>query len=136
VPRGASARLRWSRNISRAAFPTLESIYRFDPGVRQARLQFEDLGVVWRYDEDVGVSGCSSLSRLIEVGFVAMTYSASFGHMPAGKAEGSDRFLEILGSAERDLLTGLDLDGFASRRVASHAGGAMPDLQDAQAHQA
>jgi hypothetical protein len=82
------------------------------------------------------VTRCSSLSRLIEVGFVAMTYSASFGHMPAGKAEGSDRFLEILGSAERDLLTGLDLDGFAGRRVASHTGGAMPDLQDAQAHQA
>jgi len=53
-----------------------------------------------------------------------------------GKGRGSDRFLEILGSAERDLLTGLDLDCLAGRRVASHAGGAMPDLQDAQAHQA
>jgi hypothetical protein len=56
--------------------------------------------------------------------------------MPAGKAERSDRFFEILGSAERDLLAGLDLDGLARRRVAPHAGGAMPDLQDAQPHQA
>jgi hypothetical protein len=31
-----------------------------------------------------------------------------------GKGRGSDRFLEILGSAERDLLAGLDLDGCLS----------------------
>jgi len=77
------------------------------------------------------VSDCSSLSRLIQVAFVATTYGAPFGHMPAGKAggqTGSDRVLEILGSAERDLLAGLDLDGFAGRRVASHTGGAMPDF--------
>jgi hypothetical protein len=49
---------------------------------------------------------------------------------------GSNRFLEVLGRAECDLLASLDLDGLAGRRVASHAGGAMPDLQDAQAHQA
>ena len=52
--------------------------------------------------------------------------------MRAGKAERSDRFLEIFGSAERDLLAGLDLDGLTGRGIASHAGGAMPDLEDAQ----
>jgi hypothetical protein len=31
----------------------LKLIYRSDPGARQARLQFEDLGVVWRDDQDV-----------------------------------------------------------------------------------
>jgi hypothetical protein len=81
-----------------------------------------------------GIKGCSSLSRLIQVGFLARMYGAPFGHMTAGKVERSDCFLEILGSAKRDLLAGLDLDGLAGRRVASHAGGAMPDLQDAQAH--
>ena len=46
---------------------------------------------------------------------------------------GSDRFLEFLGGAERDLLAGLDLDRLAGGRVAAHAGGALADLQDAEA---
>jgi len=110
-------------------FLTLESIYRFDPGVRQARLQFEDLGVVWSYDKDAGEG-----QRLLKP--VPIDQGRVCGHdvrRAAAKAGWSDRFLEILGSAERDLLTGLDLDGLAGRRIASHAGGAMPDLQDAQA---
>ena len=53
--------------------------------------------------------------------------------MGAEKAGRSDGFLEFLGSAKSNLLAGLDLDGLAGRWVASHAGGAMPDLQDAQA---
>src|SRR5262245_40387654 len=47
-------------------------------------------------------------------------------------AERSDRFLEFLGGAERDLLAGLDLDLLAGRRVAAHAGGALAHLQNAQ----
>jgi len=56
-----------------------------------------------------------------------------FGDMGAEKADRSDGFLEFLGSSKGNLLAGFDLDGFAGRWVASHAGGAMPDLQDAQA---
>src|SRR4029453_13230691 len=44
-----------------------------------------------------------------------------------------DRHLQVLGRTERDLLAGLDLDGFTSRRVSPHAGGACPDLQDTEA---
>ena len=46
-----------------------------------------------------------------------------------------DRFLELLGRAERNLLARLDLDGFAGRRVAAHARGALAHLQHAEAHQ-
>src|SRR5580693_3685497 len=44
----------------------------------------------------------------------------------------SNRFLELLGGAEGDLLAGLDLDGFAGGRIAAHARGALADLQDAE----
>src|ERR1017187_869062 len=43
-----------------------------------------------------------------------------------------DRFLEVLGSAERDALACLDLDSFASRGIAPHARRAFPHHQDAQ----
>src|ERR1700687_2923922 len=46
--------------------------------------------------------------------------------------ERSDRFLELLGRAERDFLAGLDLDRLAGRRIASHPGGAVAHLQDAK----
>ena len=42
--------------------------------------------------------------------------------------ERSDRFLELLGRAERDFLAGLDLDRLAGRRIASHPGGAVAHL--------
>src|SRR3954451_3719937 len=45
----------------------------------------------------------------------------------------SDGFLELLEGAERDLLGSLDLDRFAGRGVAAHAGGALANLQDAEA---
>src|SRR3569832_174962 len=44
-----------------------------------------------------------------------------------------DRFLEVLGGAERALLRRLDLDRFAGGRVAPHAGGALARLQAAEA---
>src|SRR5262245_5158879 len=44
----------------------------------------------------------------------------------------SDRLLELLGGAERDLLARLDLDRLAGGRIASHARRALPDLQDAE----
>src|SRR6185503_11186505 len=42
------------------------------------------------------------------------------------------RVLQFLGGAERDLLARLDLDRFAGRGIASHAGGALADLKDAE----
>ena len=42
-------------------------------------------------------------------------------------------FLEVLRGPEGNLLAGLDLDGLARRRVATHACCALPDLQDAEA---
>src|SRR5216683_4520863 len=44
-----------------------------------------------------------------------------------------DGFFELLGGAEGHLLAGLDLDRFAGRRVAPHAGGALAHLEDAEA---
>ena len=44
----------------------------------------------------------------------------------------SARFLEFLARAEGALLAGLDLDRFAGRRFASHAGGALAPLRDAE----
>src|SRR4029079_10868008 len=44
-----------------------------------------------------------------------------------------DGFLQFLGRAEGDLLAGLDLDRFAGGGVAAHAGGALADLEDAEA---
>src|SRR5262249_8556204 len=44
----------------------------------------------------------------------------------------SDRFLQFLGGAERDLLARLDLNRFAGRRIASHARRALAHLQDAE----
>src|SRR5262245_3968467 len=45
----------------------------------------------------------------------------------------SNRFLELLGGAEGNLLAGLDLDGLAGGRVAAHARRTLAHLQDAQA---
>src|SRR3954470_2884684 len=45
----------------------------------------------------------------------------------------SDRLFEFLGGAERDLLAGLDLDRFAGRRIAPHAGCTLAYHQDAEA---
>src|SRR5579871_789725 len=52
---------------------------------------------------------------------------------PPSATETSDRLLQLLGGAEGDLLAGLDLDGFASGRVPSHARCTLPHLQNAQA---
>ena len=43
-----------------------------------------------------------------------------------------DRFLQFLGGAEGNLLARLDLDRLAGRGIATHAGGALADLQDSQ----
>src|SRR5262249_43564008 len=43
-----------------------------------------------------------------------------------------NRHLQVLGRPEGDFLARFDLDGFSGRRVASHAGRALPDLQDAK----
>src|SRR5882762_6748350 len=48
----------------------------------------------------------------------------------------SDGFLEFLGRAEGDLLAGLDVDRLAGGGVAAHAGGALADLEDAEADDA
>src|SRR5262249_1146589 len=48
----------------------------------------------------------------------------------------SDRFLEVLRRAERNLLAGLDLDGLAGCRIAAHARCALPDLKDAETRDA
>jgi hypothetical protein len=64
--------------------------------------------------------------------------SAPVGSAPTGQGQRDlcagllDRHLQVLGRAERDLLAGLDLDGFAGRRISAHAGCARPDLQDAK----
>src|SRR3954447_3708950 len=42
----------------------------------------------------------------------------------------SDRFLQLLGRSEGDLLAGLDLDLLASGRIASEPGGTRADLED------
>ena len=47
-----------------------------------------------------------------------------------------DRLFQFLGSAEGDLLRRLDLDAFASGRVATHARGALADLEDAKTDEA
>src|SRR5579885_59118 len=52
---------------------------------------------------------------------------------PSGTAvEKSDRFLELLGGPEGDLLARLDLDGLARGGIAPHARRALPDLEDAE----
>src|ERR1700743_1872672 len=43
-----------------------------------------------------------------------------------------DRFLQFLGGAEGNLLARLDLDGFARRRIAAHAGSALAHDEDTQ----
>src|SRR5262245_3664649 len=45
-------------------------------------------------------------------------------------------FLEVLRRPESNLLAGLDFDGFARRRVATHPCRALADLQDAEARDA
>src|SRR3569833_1255794 len=47
-----------------------------------------------------------------------------------------DGFLQFLGSAEGNLLAGLDVDGFASGRVAAHASSALANLEDTKADDA
>src|SRR4051794_8285257 len=47
-----------------------------------------------------------------------------------------DGFLELLGSAEGNLLAGLDLDLLAGGGVAAHAGSALADLEDTEADDA
>src|SRR5512143_1529383 len=47
-----------------------------------------------------------------------------------------DRFLEVLGDTEGDLLRRLDLDRLAGGRVASHARRAVAHLKDAEARDA
>src|SRR5262249_1106358 len=49
-----------------------------------------------------------------------------------GPCRWSDRFLQLLGGAEGDLLAGLDLDRLAGCGVAAHAGGALAHLEDAE----
>src|SRR6478736_8672936 len=58
------------------------------------------------------------------------------GTRPIRTPEASDRFLEILGDAEGDLLRRLDLDRLAGRRVAAHARRTIADLKDAEARDA
>src|SRR5262249_21361609 len=48
----------------------------------------------------------------------------------------SDRLLQLLGGAERDLLARLDLDRLTGRGIAAHASGAAAHLQDTKAVQA
>src|SRR5690242_11880642 len=62
--------------------------------------------------------------------------SGSAATRPIPAPEASDGFLEILGDAERDLLRRLDLDGFAGRRIAAHAGRTVAHLKDAEARDA
>src|SRR5687767_3443306 len=49
---------------------------------------------------------------------------------------GLDRFLEVLGDPEGDLLGRLDLDRLAGRRVAAHARRTVAHLKDAEARDA
>src|SRR5882724_6900121 len=63
-------------------------------------------------------------------------YTSLIRSSPEGEARKLDGFLEFLGGAERHLLAGLDLDRLAGGRVAAHAGGALADLEDAEADQA
>src|SRR5262249_25719198 len=51
-------------------------------------------------------------------------------------APGLHRLLEFLGGPERDLLTGLDLDGFAGLGVSAHTRCPLAHLEDAKAGQA
>src|SRR6266542_4172043 len=53
-----------------------------------------------------------------------------------GYRRGLDRFLEVLGDAEGDLLRRLDLDRLAGGRVAAHARRTIADLKDAEARDA
>ena len=50
----------------------------------------------------------------------------------ASKAQKLNRFLEIFGGAEGDLLARLDLDRLAGRGIAAHASSALANLQNAQ----
>src|SRR5882672_12394997 len=56
--------------------------------------------------------------------------------MLARKTRRLDGFLEFLGRAEGNLLAGLDLDRLAGGGVAAHAGGALANLEDAEADDA
>ena len=47
-----------------------------------------------------------------------------------------DGFLQFLGSAEGNLLARLDVDRFTGGRVAAHAGGALANLENAEADDA
>src|SRR5581483_1552746 len=56
--------------------------------------------------------------------------------MSGRKPPRSDRFLQLLGGAEGDLLRRLDLDRLAGGGVAAHARGALADLEDAEPNDA
>jgi len=47
-----------------------------------------------------------------------------------------DGHFQILGRAERDFLARFDLDRFAGRGIAPHASRPLPDLQNAETHDA
>ena len=47
----------------------------------------------------------------------------------------SDRFLEFLGGAEGNLFARLDLNRLTRRRIAAHASGTVPHLQNSEFRQ-
>jgi hypothetical protein len=51
----------------------------------------------------------------------------------AGHTLRSDRHLEFLGGAKRDLFARLDVDLLTGCRIAAHAGGSIPYLQNSKA---
>src|SRR5271154_5901594 len=51
---------------------------------------------------------------------------------PNAVAKPLDSLFQVFGGPEGDLPAGLDLDDLAGRGIASHTGGALPDLQNAE----
>lgn len=58
------------------------------------------------------------------------------GHYPMIQVALLDGHFQILGRPERDFLACLDLDRFAGGGIAPHASRPLPDLQDAETHDA